>query len=100
MQDQQAVTVITQERRAFDGAREVERLLKPAVRDFELMIGDAFTEKSVTTTTRNAQRPILDYDFEFIGAHAREVYFHNPSIRSAINVRVWPPRARAGPHTP
>jgi hypothetical protein len=99
MQDQKAVAVIAQDRRAFDGAREAQRLLETAVGDFELMITDALTEKSVAPTTRNTERLILNYYFKVVGAHPRQINLHNPSVRSLINIRIGTPHTRARTRT-
>jgi hypothetical protein len=100
MQDQQAVTVIAQQRRAFDGAREMKRLFKATVGDFKLVTGDALLEERVAAASRNTQRPASNRDFEFFGSHTRQVNFHNPPIRSAINVCIGSPHTRPRSHSP
>jgi hypothetical protein len=100
VKDQQAVAVIAQERRAFDGAGKAQRLLKTAVCDFQLMIDNALFKESVTTATRDFQRPALNSYLKLFGAHAREINFDNPPVGSSIDIRIWTPHARARPRAP
>src|SRR5215212_4694960 len=97
VKDQQAVAVVAQERSALDGAGEAERLLEAAVGDFELVVDDAFAEEGVAAGATDDERPAPDLYLDVVGAHARQVNFDDPAVRSPVDVRVGPPGARPGP---
>src|SRR5438067_3136667 len=90
---QQPVAVITLNLDMFDRARKLNLFFETAVSDFKLIVRNAFTAGAVAARSAHWQDIAIDRDFDVAGFDSRQLDFHDPAIRGAIDIRGRTPQA-------
>src|SRR5437867_11847730 len=85
-QDQQPVAIIARHRCVFDRAGKLNRLFKPTVGNFKLVMRDAFATKTVAAQTAYAQQRAINRDLHVLWMDPSQIDFHDPPVRRAIDI--------------
>src|SRR5205085_933647 len=94
---QQPVAVITLNLDMFDRARKLNHFFETAVSDFKLIVRNAFSAGTVTARSAHSQNIAIDGDFDVAWFDARQIDFHDPAIRGAVDIRGRTPQATRRP---
>src|SRR5215510_8144126 len=89
--NQEAIAIVTLDRGMFDGTGEPNHLFKPAIGDFELIMGNPFTAGAVTPRATDAQKVAVDNYFHVLRLHAGQIDFDDPAVSTAIDVSCGTP---------
>src|SRR5436305_2903434 len=97
---QEPVAVITLNLDMFNRARKLNHLFETAVSDFKLIVRNAFTAGTVAARSADSQNIAIDGDFDVAGFDARQIDFHDPAIRGAVDIRSRTPQTTRRPAVP